>query len=57
MDELSGVTAQAQRFLCAHDETANLFRLRRHTMTASRYRQSLAAAFERWNDCAKSMAA
>lgn len=48
---------QAQWFLCARDETANLFRPRRHKMTASRYRQSLAAAFERWNDCAKSMAA
>ncbi len=48
---------QAQRFLCAHDEAANLFHPRRHKMTASRYRQSLAAAFERWNDCAKSIAA
>lgn len=48
---------QAQWFLCARDEPANLFRSRRHKMTASRYRQSLAAAFERWNDCAKSMAA
>ena len=38
---------QAQRFLCAQDETANLFRPRRQKMTVSRYRQSLAAAFER----------
>ena len=35
---------QAQRFLCAHDETANLFRPRRHKITASRYRQSRAAS-------------
>ena len=48
---------QAQRFLAVHDETANLFRPRRHKMTASKYRQSLADAFERWNNCAKSMAA
>lgn len=48
---------QAQRFLAAHDETANLFRPCRHKMTASGYRHNLAAAFDRWNDCAKSMAA
>ncbi|EEW56534.1 integrase catalytic region [Ruegeria sp. TrichCH4B] len=46
-----------ERFLCAHDETANLFRPRRQKMTAFKYRQSLADAFERWNECAKSMAA
>lgn len=48
---------QAQRFLSVHDETANLFRPRRHKITASGYRQNLAAAFERWNDCTNSMAA
>lgn len=48
---------QAQRLLSAHDETANLFRPRRHKMTASAYRQNLATALERWNDCANSMAA
>jgi putative transposase len=48
---------QAQRFLCAHAESANLLRPHCQKMTASRFRQSLAAAFERWNDCAKNMAA
>lgn len=48
---------QAQRFLAAHDETANLFRPRRHKMTASAYRQKRAAAFHQWNECAIELAA
>ncbi|WP_120499046.1 IS6 family transposase [Roseovarius sp. EL26] len=43
---------QAQRFLTAHDETANLFRPRRHKMTASTYRQKRATAFLHWNQYA-----
>ncbi|MBU3032463.1 IS6 family transposase [Paracoccus marinaquae] len=48
---------QAQRFLAVHDETANLFRPRRHKMTAAAYRQKRANAFARWNEVAATMAA
>lgn len=48
---------QAQRFLTVHDETANLFRLRRHKITASQYRQTRATAFNHWNDCAGALRA
>jgi len=48
---------QAQRFLSVHDETATLFRPRRHNMTASKYRQTRTAAFRRWIDCAAAMTA
>ena len=48
---------QAQRFLMVHEETANLFRPRRHLMTASTYRQTRAAAFSNWNECASELAA
>lgn len=48
---------QAQKFLAAHDETATLFRLRRHKMTASAYRQKRASAFSQWNECAASLKA
>lgn len=48
---------QAQRFLAVHDETANLFRPRRHHMTASTYRLTRAAAFHQWNDCANKLTA
>ncbi len=46
---------QAQRFLAVHDETANLFRPRRHLMTASTYRLKRAVAFHQWNDCADNL--
>ncbi|WCR15625.1 hypothetical protein [Paracoccus seriniphilus] len=52
-----GVRAVQQCQSGGYDETADLFRPRRHKMTASAYRQNFATAFERWNDCANSMAA
>nr|WP_323782742.1 IS6 family transposase [Amylibacter sp.] len=48
---------QAQRLLAVHDETANLFRPRRHTMTASTFRQKRADAFCEWVGCASELAA
>lgn len=48
---------QAQRFLAVHDETANLFRPRRHKLNASTYRQTRAAAFDHWNNCTTSLTA
>lgn len=48
---------QAQRFLAVHDETANLFRPRRHTMTAITFRQKRADAFCEWTGCASEIAA
>ncbi len=41
---------QAQRFLSAHDQIANLFRLRRDHVTAGEYRAARARAFETWAD-------
>ena len=48
---------QAQRFLAVHDETANLFRPRRHKMTATTYRQKRANAFRQWDEYAGELAA
>jgi putative transposase len=48
---------QAQRFLAVHDETANLFHPRRHTMTAKIFRQKRADAFCEWAGCASELAA
>ncbi len=48
---------QAQLFLQAHDETYNLFRLRRHKLTAATYRQTRSAALDHWNDCANRLVA
>lgn len=48
---------QAQRFLAVHDETANLIRPRRHTMTATTLRQKRADAFCEWAGCASDLAA
>ncbi len=48
---------QAQRFLAVHDETANLFRPRRHTMTATTFRRKRADAFCEWAGCAIELAA
>ncbi len=47
----------AQRFLSAHDQINNLFRLRRHLRTANEYRQARAAALGTWKDLAGNMAA
>ena len=39
---------QAQRFLSAHDQIANLFHLRRDHVSASQYRAARTRAFETW---------
>ena len=39
---------QAQRFLSAHDQIANLFHLRRDHVTAVQHRAARARAFEVW---------
>ena len=41
---------QAQRFLSAHDQIANLFHLRRDHGSASEYRAARARAFKAWAD-------
>ncbi len=41
---------QAQRFLSAHDQIANLFHPRREQVTAVQYRAARACAFEAWVD-------
>src|ERR671912_1995620 len=41
---------QAQRFLSAHDQIANLFHLRRDDVSVSEYRAARARAFEVWAD-------
>jgi putative transposase len=41
---------QAQRFLSAHDQIANLFHLRRDRVTAGEYRAARARAFGTWAD-------
>jgi putative transposase len=41
---------QVQRFLSAHDQINNLFRLRRDHVTASEYRAARARAIEVWAD-------
>ena len=39
---------QAQRFLSAHDQISNLFRLRRDHVAAVEYRAARTRAFETW---------
>ncbi len=41
---------QVQRFLAAHDQSNNLFHLRRDLVTASKYRAARGRAFETWAD-------
>ena len=48
---------QVQRFLSVHDQTATLFRPKRHCLSAISYRQSRADAFSLWNDYAAEMTA
>jgi len=48
---------QAQRFLFIHDQTATIFRPKRHHLSAASYRQSRADAFSLWNNSAAEMAA
>jgi putative transposase len=42
--------AQAQRFLTAFSRTCNLFRVRRHLLTAAEYRSSLQDRFHTWRE-------
>lgn len=48
---------QAQRFLAIHEETANLFRPRRHKMNATTFRQNRADASCQWDKYASELAA
>ncbi len=47
----------AQRFLSAHDQIANLFRPKRHRLTARSFRHARADAFSLWADYAAQLAA
>lgn len=40
---------QAQRFLSVHDQTAVLFRPKRHRLYASQFRQTRSTSFKLWN--------
>lgn len=48
---------QAQRFLSAHDQIANLFHLRRDHVSAVRFRAARARASETWADIGEVVAA
>ena len=48
---------QAQRFLSAHNQTACLFRPKRHRLSANSYRHARADAFEIWTDYAQELTA
>ena len=48
---------QAQQFLSVHDQTATIFRPKRHHLSAASYRQSRADAFSLWNNYAAEMGA
>ncbi len=48
---------QAQRFLSVHDQTATIFRPKRHRFSAASYRQSRADAFSLWNNYTAEIAA
>jgi putative transposase len=41
---------RAQRFLSAHDQIANLFRPKRHRLSARSYRHARTDAFNLWTD-------
>ncbi len=41
---------QAQRFLSIHDQIANLFRPKRHRLSARSYRHARNDAFNLWNE-------
>ena len=49
--------SQAQRFLSVHDQTATLFRPKRHRLTAASYRHARADAFSLWADFAAKITA
>jgi putative transposase len=46
---------QAQRFLSVHDQTAAIFRPKRHRISAASYRHARADAFSLWSDYAAEM--
>ena len=48
---------QAQRFLSVHDQTATIFRPKRHRLSPTSYRQSRADTFSLWIKYAAEMAA
>jgi putative transposase len=48
---------QAQRFLSIHDQTAALFRPKRHRLSARSYRHARADAFEIWAEYARELIA
>lgn len=48
---------KAQRFLSVHDQTAALFRPKRHRLTAASYRHARADAFSLWADFAAEITA
>jgi putative transposase len=48
---------QAQQFLSVHDQTATIFRPKRHHLSAASYRHARADAFSLWVDYAAEMTA
>ena len=48
---------QAQQFLSVHDQTATIFRPKRHRLSAASYRHARADAFSLWNSYAAEMSA
>jgi putative transposase len=48
---------QAQRFLSVHDQTAALFRPKRHHLSARSYRHTRNDAFDLWNECTRQLVA
>ena len=48
---------QAQIFLSVHDQTAALFRPKRHCLSAMSYRHARADAFSLWADMTEAIAA
>lgn len=49
--------SQAQRYSSVHDQTAALFRPKRHRLSARSYRHARSDAFELWNEYARQLAA
>jgi putative transposase len=48
---------QAQLFLSVHDQTAALFRPKRHSLSARLYRNARNDAFDLWNEYAAELTA
>ena len=48
--------AQAQRFLTAFSRTCNLFRIRRHLLTADNYRARMRDCFQIWREATRVVA-